>query len=59
MPPLIDDYIYLSNDTLSRNDIMTMERILCRKIEFNVGLPLSYCFLRRYSRVSFRNITHQ
>lgn len=54
-PPLIDDFIYLSNDSYDREELIVMERELLKKVDFDLGAPLSYRFLRRYARVCFFN----
>lgn len=51
-PPLIDDFIYMTEDTFTRDQMTMMERELLKVINFDLGAPLSYRFLRRYARVS-------
>ncbi|KAL3087061.1 hypothetical protein niasHS_005300 [Heterodera schachtii] len=50
-PPLIDDFIYLAEDSFTREQILDMERVLLKEVNFDLGSPLSYRFLRRYARV--------
>lgn len=50
MPPLIDDFIYICENAFTRDDIIKMEMDVFRVIGFNLGIPLSYRFLRRYAR---------
>jgi cyclin B len=60
-PPLIDDFIYMSQDGFSQDQMMAMERQMLRVVQFDLGAPLSYRFLRRYARVcvnlKFNNIS--
>lgn len=51
-PPLIDDFIYISQDSYDREDLLSMEREFLRTVNFDLGAPISYRFLRRFARVS-------
>ncbi|GMR62145.1 hypothetical protein PMAYCL1PPCAC_32340, partial [Pristionchus mayeri] len=51
-PPLIDDFIYLSEDSYKRTDLEEAERDLFRTVAFDLGAPLSYSQLRRYAKAS-------
>jgi len=51
-PPLIDDFVYTCEDMFNRDDLTSMERELFQTVGFDLGAPLSYRFLRRYSRVT-------
>ena len=48
----MDDFLYLVQYAFTIEDLMKMERIVCRIVDLNLGIPLSYSFLRRYSRVN-------
>uniref|UniRef100_A0A0K0F9W8 G2/mitotic-specific cyclin-B3 n=1 Tax=Strongyloides venezuelensis TaxID=75913 RepID=A0A0K0F9W8_STRVS len=51
-PPLIEDFLYVCNDSFSRDDLIEMEMKFLRVVGFEaLTAPLSYRFLRRYSRV--------
>lgn len=50
MYPVIDDFVYISDDAYSREDFIRMEMELLKVLEFNLNYPLSYSFLRRYAR---------
>ncbi|XP_076453514.1 G2/mitotic-specific cyclin-B3-like [Babylonia areolata] len=50
MPPAIDDFIYICDHAYNRDQFMAMERELFRTVGFDLGRPISYRFLRRYSR---------
>ncbi|CAB3397653.1 unnamed protein product [Caenorhabditis bovis] len=50
-PPLADDLIYLAGDRFDRDSLMAMERKLFKIVDFDLGAPLSYRYLRRLGRV--------
>ncbi|XP_312460.6 uncharacterized protein LOC1273481 [Anopheles gambiae] len=52
LPPTVDDFVYFCDGAYDRNDLLKMERTVFRTIEFDLGFPLSYRFLRRYARVN-------
>lgn len=51
IPPCLDDFVYVCDDAYSRSQIRAMEREVLSVVEFDVGYPLSYRFVRRYGRV--------
>ena len=42
----------MCDDAYSRQEIMAKERDMIETVDYDVGYPLSYRFLRRYGRVS-------
>jgi cyclin B len=50
MPPIIDDFIYVSDNAYDRKELIKMEIDILKTIKFDIGVPLSYTFLRRYSK---------
>ena len=50
-PPLVDDFLYICDDTYIRDEMLAMERSLLKTLGFDLGIPLSYSFLRRYAQV--------
>ncbi|KAH7725382.1 Protein CYB-3 a [Aphelenchoides avenae] len=50
--PLIDDFLYMADDSFNRDEFLQMERDLFRVIGFDLGAPISYRFLRRFARVN-------
>uniref|UniRef100_A0A182JXI2 Uncharacterized protein n=1 Tax=Anopheles christyi TaxID=43041 RepID=A0A182JXI2_9DIPT len=52
LPPTVDDFVYFCDGAYDRTDLLKMERTVFRTIEFDLGFPLSYRFLRRYARVN-------
>lgn len=51
IPPSLDDFVYVCDDAYSRQEIMAKERDMIETVDYDVGYPLSYRFLRRYGRV--------
>jgi cyclin B len=50
MPPIIDDFIYVSDNAYDRAELIKMEIEILKTVKFDIGIPLSYTFLRRYSK---------
>ncbi|VDM38057.1 unnamed protein product [Toxocara canis] len=50
-PPLIDDFMFICEDSFTREALIRMEHKMLKVIRFDLGCPLSYRFLRRYARV--------
>lgn len=59
-PPIIDDMLYVCDGLYSSEDLTSMEVELLKAVDFQLGIPLSYRFLRRYARcnkVQLRTLT--
>ena len=57
-PPALDDFLYICDDAYSRNELLEMEICILKSLDFDICMPLSYRFLRRYAKVDFLfNIT--
>lgn len=50
MPPIIDDFIFVSDNAYDRKELIKMEIDILKTVRFDIGVPLSYTFLRRYSK---------
>ncbi|XP_055925073.1 G2/mitotic-specific cyclin-B3-like isoform X2 [Argiope bruennichi] len=50
LPPLIDDFLYICDDSYNRQEFLETEIKILKAINFDLGVPLSYRFLRRYAR---------
>lgn len=55
-PPYVDDFLYICDDAYNRNEILTMERRILHVIGFDINIPISYRFLRRYAKCSKTNM---
>lgn len=49
-PPLVDDFLFICDGAYKRNQLLKMEGSVFRAINYDLGFPLSYRFLRRYAR---------
>lgn len=50
MAPPLDDFIFVSDNAYDRNELVKMEIDILRTLEYDIGIPLSYTFLRRYAK---------
>lgn len=48
MPPEINDFVYVTDDTYSKRQILQMEMKIFKALDFNLCKPLPIHFLRRY-----------
>jgi len=48
--PDIGDFVYITDNTYSKEDIFKMERTMLKKLDFNLSKPLPLHFLRRISK---------
>ena len=51
IPPLADDFVYVCDGSYSRSQLFSYEMKVFKTLNFFIGYPLSYRFLRRYARV--------
>lgn len=50
---MLDDFLYICDDAYKSSEVIEMERNILKSVDFDLGIPLSYRFLRRYSKVSY------
>jgi len=55
-PPILDDFLYICDDAYRREELIAMEQKILRSIDFDLGIPLSYRFLRRYAKCARSSI---
>jgi len=48
--PSIDDFCYICDDAYTMQSIIKMEIKMLKTLQYDIGIPLSYRFLRRYAR---------
>lgn len=58
IPPLIEDFLYICDGAYSRRELIKMEMNLLKVCDFDLGVSISYRFLRRYARVSVSTILY-
>lgn len=49
-PPLVEDFLYICDGAYKHDELIKMEITTLKAIDFDLGMPLSYRFLRRYAR---------
>jgi len=49
-PPPLEDFIFVCDAAYTDAQILKMERVLCADLEYEVYMPHSYSFLRRYGK---------
>ncbi|EFN77747.1 G2/mitotic-specific cyclin-B3 [Harpegnathos saltator] len=50
IPPMVDDFLYICDGAYSQRELIRMEMNILKVVNFDLGIPLSYRFLRRYAR---------
>jgi len=50
IPPSIEDFLYICDDAYVKRDLILMEIEVFKKLNFFLGFPMSYRFLRRFAR---------
>lgn len=50
IPPYIDDFLYICDGAYSRDQLIYMEMNILKVCDFQLGISISYRFLRRYAR---------
>ncbi|XP_046825541.1 G2/mitotic-specific cyclin-B3 [Vespa crabro] len=50
IPPMVEDFLYICDGAYTQRDLIKMEISVLKVIDFDLGIPLSYRFLRRYAR---------
>lgn len=48
--PEVRDFVFITDNTYKTAEILSMERLMLRALDYSLGTPLSLHFLRRYSR---------
>ncbi|KJH48023.1 cyclin domain protein [Dictyocaulus viviparus] len=51
-PPLIDDFMYVCDEQFTRDQMIQAEMKVLDVVNYDIGFPLSYRFVRRYARVT-------
>jgi len=49
---MVEDFLYICDGAYTQKELLKMEVNVLKVINFDVGIPISYRFLRRYARVS-------
>jgi len=51
-PPPLDDFVFICDDAYVANDFIKTELDILDALNYSLGIPISYRFLRRFSRVA-------
>lgn len=51
IPPMIDDFLFICDGAYDQHELITMELDVFKTINYDLGFPLSYRFVRRYAKV--------
>lgn len=46
--PTVDDLIFISDKAYTRRDLLDMEKLMLKKLQFNMSTPTPYVFMRRF-----------
>lgn len=49
---MVEDFLYICDGAYTQRELIKMEMNILKVVNFDLGIPLSYRFLRRYARVS-------
>jgi len=52
-PPEADDYVYISDKTYTRKEILDMEATVCKALKFNLNFRTPYHYVDRFLRASY------
>jgi G2/mitotic-specific cyclin-B2 len=52
MPPEITDFVYVTDDTYTKEQILSMEMRIFQKLKFNLSKPLPIHFFRRFAKAA-------
>ena len=50
-PPGVDDFVYISDNTFTRVQVIEMETLMLNSLEFDLTNPTALGFLTRYTRI--------
>eukprot|EP00826_Nyctotherus_ovalis_P001932 TRINITY_DN10366_c0_g1_i10.p1 TRINITY_DN10366_c0_g1~~TRINITY_DN10366_c0_g1_i10.p1 ORF type:complete len:262 (-),score=80.79 TRINITY_DN10366_c0_g1_i10:36-821(-) len=57
-PPEIKDFVYITNYTYTKEDILKLEQLILNSLQFNLNIPSSNRFLQRFSKSLGLSLIH-
>lgn len=51
-PPIVKDFVYITDNAYTKEDILEMERLMLSTLDFNIQTTSSYRFLERYCKIA-------
>lgn len=59
-PPELKDFVYITDDTYTKKQILRMEHLILRVLNFDLSVPTAYSFLQLYCSISnaSQTVTH-
>ncbi|CAG9325215.1 unnamed protein product [Blepharisma stoltei] len=54
-PPSVKDFVYITDNTYTKEEVLWMEREILKKLNFNITIVSPLKFIERYARVSEMN----
>uniref|UniRef100_A0A8C5PHB4 G2/mitotic-specific cyclin-B3 n=1 Tax=Leptobrachium leishanense TaxID=445787 RepID=A0A8C5PHB4_9ANUR len=48
--PCLDDFLYICGNAYKREELLSMEKDILRELNFDINIPVSYRFLRRFAK---------
>lgn len=52
LPPELADFTYITDDTYTKSQIVRMERLVLKILDFNLAAPTAHTFVLRYLKAS-------
>ena len=51
-PPEVTEFVYITDDTYTKKQVLRMEQLVLGVLEFNVTVPTSFFFANHFSKVN-------
>lgn len=55
---MVEDFLYICDGAYTQKELLRMEMNILKIVDYDLGIPLSYRFLRRYARVKNLEINY-
>ncbi|KAK4479992.1 hypothetical protein RD792_013047 [Penstemon davidsonii] len=50
--PVVDDLVFIADKAYTRKEVLEMERFMLNTLQFNMSVPTSYVFMRRFLKAA-------